>query len=246
MDLAGAMCDGSLMKAGGSQMTQQPQASAELPPRSTVASTPHQRSRRSGISTRLRLRWRRDARLFAGIALACVGGALAWILWPANNAGATPALVALRDLPAGLVVDASDVAVANVDVPRATAELLVQVAAGQRLTRTVAAGALLTDADVQVSGIRRDEVRLVSINVEPGHAPPDARRGDEVEIWATPDHALSAVDSRLVARVVIADVSAADTSLGDRVFVMQMSASQSPRVISALRNHAIDLVEVSR
>jgi hypothetical protein len=152
--------------------------------------------------------------------------------------------MAVHDLPAGMVIGESDVTAVDVQLPSQTSALIVNDVIGTQVIRPVAAGMLLAAADVR--GRQATAVRQVSISIEPGHAPPAAKRGDVVEVWATAKDVLTPEPSRMVARVVVAQVADADSALGDRVFVVQVSAQQSARVVSALRNHAIDLVEVTR
>ncbi|MEY5145454.1 MAG: Chaperone for flagella basal body P-ring formation [Actinomycetota bacterium] len=198
------------------------------------------RARRATV----RRRWWADGRLITGIALAASGVALAWFMWPSSAAATSRALMAVHDLPAGMVIGESDVTAVDVQLPSQTSALIVNDVIGTQVIRPVAAGMLLAAADVR--GRQATAVRQVSISIEPGHAPPAAKRGDVVEVWATAKDVLTPEPSRMVARVVVAQVADADSALGDRVFVVQVSAQQSARVVSALRNHAIDLVEVTR
>ena len=202
-------------------------------------------SRPSRAMRSARRRWL-DIRLLVGVLLAGGGAAVAWVMWPSNAAETTTALVAARDLPEGMVIGTQDLVHVAVQVPASTSAVLAPSGIGRQLARNVQAGSLLTTSDLRRDSGGASGVRHVSISVEPGHAPPSASRGDVVEVWATPDSAFATGPSRMVARVVIADVADSDSTLGDRVFVVQVSARQSAQLVSALHNHGIDLVEVAQ
>ena len=199
--------------------------------------------------TRLRA-GRRDLRLGAGVALVVLSVVLGarllstagdrvevWSLGPTLSAGTTltsadlvPAAVALDDVRA-YVATSTDLA-------------------GQVLRRDVSSGELLPAAAVG-EGPPASR-RLVTVPVDPLHAPPGLARGERVDLYVTPaDGAAvgSGVDvlpSLVLAGVLVDDPGAADASgvtdlLG---VVLEVSEQDADRAVAAARAGDVDLVRI--
>ena len=194
-------------------------------------------------------RWR-DRRLVAGVLLVLGCALLGSRLLAAADARVL-VWSAARDLAAGTVVEAGDL----VAVPAAAPDLTAYVAAsddpaGVTLARDLAAGELLP-----VSGVRTaaapEPRRLVTVAVEPLHAPPGLEHGERVDVWVTPrDDAAAASPSRATLALeaaLVAQVDAGDEGygVGDAIaVVLDVAAADAESLVSASRQGAVDLVRV--
>ena len=155
--------------------------------------------------------------------------------------------VSARQLPAGLVIAASDVRSVSVAVPAQTVGLMLRTSpVGKSLTRVAMAGALLTKADLVSAS--SGAVRLVTLAVDAGRAPATLSRGAVVDVWATPTGSwdTAAGGSRRVASsVVVSAVSRSDPT-GGLAIKIQVPAAGVARLIAATHAGGIDIVEVPR
>jgi hypothetical protein len=154
-------------------------------------------------------------------------------------------------LSAGTTLDASDL----VAVPVALDDLAAYVPAstylvGQVLRRDVGAGELLPSAAVGEGGAV--DRRLVTVPVDPLHAPPGLARGERVDVYVTPaDGAAvgSGVDvlpSLVLEGALVDDPGAADASGVTELVgvVLDVSAADADRAVAAARAGDVDLVRV--
>lgn len=155
-----------------------------------------------------------------------------------------------RDVPAGHVLAASDVAVVQVDLPDAARYVLAggRSPEGQVLGRAVGDGELLAVGAV-VPPDRLEPRRLVSLPVDRLHASPALRAGDLVDVYATQGAADSAVSAQVVlerARVVAADEDGAALTGGGglRGVVVEVAPEQVGPLVLALQGGRLDLVTV--
>lgn len=193
---------------------------------------------------------RRDLRLAAGVALVVVSVVLgARLLAAADDRVQVWSLAA--PLAAGTTLEDGDL----VAVPVALDDLAAYVGGGTEvvgrvLLRDVAAGELLPAAAVG-DGDPADR-RLVTVPVDPLHAPPGLARGERVDVYVTPaDGAAvgSGVDvlpSLALAGVLVDDPGTADASgvtdlLG---VVLDVSSADADRAVAAARAGDVDLVRV--
>ena len=127
-------------------------------------------------------RWR-DPRLLAGVALVAVAMAGGALLLNRGSVG-TPTVRALRDLPVGVTVSDADVEIVTADIP-GTQAYLAQIEPGDVVVRAIHAGELVpADALTEHAPV---DVRMVTVPVEPLHAPPGLMPGSRVDVWVTSD-----------------------------------------------------------
>jgi hypothetical protein len=154
-------------------------------------------------------------------------------------------------LSAGSTLGSDDL----VAVPVALEDLAAYVAAdsdvvGQVLRRDVAAGELLPAA--AVGDGRPGTRRLVTVPVDPLHAPPGLARGERVDVYVTPSDGASVgagvdvLPSLVLEGVLVADPGAADASgVTDRLgVVLDVAAVDADRAVAAARAGDVDLVRV--
>jgi hypothetical protein len=112
------------------------------------------------------------------------------------------------------------------------------------LVRPVAAGELLpTEA---LGAPHAEQMRVITLPVEPLHAPVDLIAGDRVDIWATPTESSTPGPSALVqASALVAQVAADSVGVGGEIGVsVEIPADRTEALISAVRGGVIDLVTV--
>jgi Flp pilus assembly protein CpaB len=150
-----------------------------------------------------------------------------------------------RDLSPGTQLTADDLIAVSVEVDRVDRYVRADSSAvvGRRLATAVLAGELLP-----VSAVAGNPAsgRLVTIPVEPLHAPTDLAHGNRVDVYVSPRDAVSAGVSRLVvSNALVADVAAdLDSPSGEIAVILQVDPAQTPALISASRGGVIDLVAV--
>jgi Flp pilus assembly protein CpaB len=172
---------------------------------------------------------------------ATVAGAL---LWSGGSEG-TAVWRAVRDLPAGAQVGAGDVESIVVIAPEGTSYVIAEKLPEGRLTRPIAAGELLPANSTSTSA--PSDVRLVTVPVEPMHAPVDLGAGSVVDVWVTAEGDIGgAGTSELVLERVRVDAVAADADgvSGTIAVVLEVSTRDAPALIAAVRSGALDLVAV--
>lgn len=153
---------------------------------------------------------------------------------------------AARDLAPGTILEDADLIAMPVQVNQVdryigadSDELL-----GRRVTRPMGADELVP---VGAIGTGRADTRLITVPVEPIHAPTDLAHGDLVDVYVSPrDAGTAGGASRLaLAAVTIADVAPdIDSMTGELAVVLEVGADQAGDVVSASRSGVLDLVRV--
>lgn len=191
--------------------------------------------------TLVRVRWR-DGRLWLGVALIIVsmlvGSRLLShsdervVVWRATHD------LSIGSSPEGL----EPVAVALGDVTNSYARATSEPVGV--LVRPVAAGELLPASALGASD--ESSMRVVTMPVEPLHAPVGLLPGDRVDIWSTPtESALSGVSSLVEESAVVTAISADSMGIGGEIGVaVSIPESRADALIAALRGGAVDLVSV--
>jgi hypothetical protein len=118
---------------------------------------------------------------------------------------------------------------------------------GGVLTRDVGAGELLPAGAVGVG--RRPDRRLVTIPVDPLHAPPGLARGERVDVYVTPSDPAADVVAKptlVLARALVADPGISDTTgvTSQIGVVLDVASNDAARAVSAARGGDVDLVRV--
>jgi len=194
------------------------------------------------LSPRLaRARWR-DLRLWLGVVLIIASMVIGSRLMSHSDDRVT-VWRATHDLSVGAVPsDLEPVAVGLGEVGQgyARASQLPDAV----LVRPVAAGELLPSA--ALGAPHAEQMRVITLPVEPLHAPVDLIAGDRVDIWATPTESSTPGPSALVqASALVAQVAADSVGVGGEIGVsVEIPADRAEALISAVRGGVIDLVTV--
>ncbi|MBI1377071.1 MAG: flagellar biosynthesis protein FlgA [Frankiales bacterium] len=193
---------------------------------------------------------RHDLRLALGIALVVVA-----VVAGARLIGAADDRVTVwslrSSLAAGTTLRADDLVAVPVGadsldayVPQATD------VAGAVLTRDVGPGELLPAAALGPSDAAR---RLVTVPVDPLHAPPGLVRGERVDVYVSPRDGTSlaaggvaVLPSLVLAGALVADPGSVDPAgVGTQVgVVLDVAAADADRAVAAARGGDVDLVRV--
>ncbi len=194
---------------------------------------------------------RRDVRLALGVGLVVLCVVLGGRLLTTSGDRAS-VWSARTGLAAGTTLRADDL----VAVPVALEDIAAYVAsstevAGRPLVRDVGAGELLPAAAVSTaaSGSRR----LVTVAVDPLHAPAGLARGERVDVYVSPKDGTSVgqdgvtvLPTLVLAAALVADPGAVDsggtsTQVG---VVLDVAAKDADQAVAAARGGDVDLVRV--
>lgn len=189
-----------------------------------------------------RMRWR-DARLWLGVALMGVamfagarllgGGQDTAVVWRAT-----------RDLPAGAVPVAEPIEVSLGEA--ASAYLPASASLDGRLRLPVPAGALIP-ADA-LGMAPQAGTRLVTLAIDPLHAPVGLAAGDVVDIWATGvDGASTIIEAPqlVLPEVQVVQVDGENLGVGgEMAVVVEVPQASAPDLVRSTRSRVLDLVAV--
>ena len=115
---------------------------------------------------------------------------------------------------------------------------------GRRLGRAIGQDELVAITAIGASDADR---RLITVPVEPVHAPTDVAHGDRVDVYSSPrDAATAGGSSRLVLTgALVEQVSTdIDSARGELAVVLDVRADQAALVVNAVRTGVLDLVRV--
>ena len=193
---------------------------------------------------------RRDLRLALGVALVLVSVVLGSRL--IASAGDRVDVWAVRaPLAAGTTLHDDDLVRTPVAADSLSAYVLAsRDVVGARLTRDVGAGELLPASALGRAGADR---RLVTVPVDPLHAPPGLARGERVDVYVTPKDGVSVggdgvtvLPSLVLPGVVVADPGAPDPAGASAQIgvVLDVAAKDADRAVAAARAGDLDLVRV--
>jgi hypothetical protein len=191
--------------------------------------------------TLVRVRWR-DGRLWVGVALIIVSMVVGSRLISHSDDRVT-VWRATHDLSIGSTpVDLEPVAVSLGDSTSQYVRTTVDPLGV--LVYPVAAGELLPAAALGVAG--SEPMRVITLPVEPLHAPVGLITGDRVDIWFTPDQSSMPGPSRLVESSALVSAIAADSiGVGGEIGVaISVPQARAEAIIAAVRGGVIDLVAV--
>jgi hypothetical protein len=193
---------------------------------------------------------RRDVRLALGVVLV-VASVVVGSRVLASADDRVPVWSAASALAAGTTLAADDL----VATPVAVDDLAAYAAAsqdlvGMRLVRDLGAGELVPSSALS-AGDAVDR-RLVTVPVDPLHAPPTLARGELVDVYVSPRDGASVgtgvdvLPALVLARVLVADPGSVDTSgAGDQLgVVLDVAAADADRAVAAARGGEVDLVRV--
>jgi hypothetical protein len=193
---------------------------------------------------------RRDVRLALGVVLV-VASVVVGSRVLASADDRVPVWSAASALAAGTTLAADDlvptpVSVDDLEAYAATSQDLV----GLRLSRDLGAGELVPRS--ALSAADAVDRRLVTVPVDPLHAPPTLARGELVDVYVSPRDGASVGDgvdvlpALVLARALVADPGSLDTSgAGDQLgVVLDVAAADADRAVAAARGGEVDLVRV--
>lgn len=151
-----------------------------------------------------------------------------------------------HDLAAGSVVNADDLAAVPVALDQAQRYVGADDSAivGRRLARAIGRDELVA---ISAVGSSDADSRLITVPVEPVHAPTDLAHGDRVDVYSSPrDAATAGGSSRLVLmNALVSQLSTdVDTARGELAVVLDVRADQAAAVVTAARTGVLDLVRV--
>jgi hypothetical protein len=201
------------------------------------------RANRAKASGRLRtVRWR-DLRLWLGLGLMIVAMIVGARLMTGSDEMVS-VWRATRDLGVGAVPEAERVSVSlgTIDESYLTA---ASPLAG-RMLLPVPVGALIPAAAVGTG--TPSNTRMVTVAVDPLHAPTELAPGDRVDVWATQSdgaQTVSAPPLLALASVLVVAAGGEDVGLGGEIaVVLEVPADQVHIVVAAVRTGSIDLAAV--
>lgn len=153
---------------------------------------------------------------------------------------------AKHDLSAGTSVTTADVIAVPVNGENAGRYLDAQSndIVGKQLNRSVGAQELLP---VTAVAIGASDTRLVTVPVQPAHAPQALTRGERVDVYLSArESSASTAASRLVMANALVDEVAddIDSASGQIAVVLQVGSDQAAALVAASRGGVIDLVRV--
>lgn len=190
-----------------------------------------------------------DARFVAGVFLVLVSVvAGSTLLARADDTVGVWAVT--RDVAAGEVLSAADVAVVQVDLPDPARYVLAggRTPEGQVLGRAVGSGELLAVGAV-LPPDRLEPRRLVSLPVDRLHVSPGLRPGDLVDVYSTRGTAEAVVAADVVLQQVrVVSTAEDDPALaaggGLRAVVVEVAPQDVGPLVLALQGGRLDLVTV--
>ena len=171
------------------------------------------------------------------------------------SSGDRVAVWSLREsLAAGTTLHEDDV----VAVPAAAGTVSAYVpqssdVAGRTLARDVGAGELLPAAALADDAAA--DRRLVTVPVDPLHAPPGLARGERVDVYVTPKDGTSTAQdggtghpALVLAGVLVADPGTVDSEGASSQLgvVIDVGVAEVGRAVAAARGGEVDLVRVGR
>lgn len=194
-----------------------------------------------------------DTRLVLGVALVLISV----LLGARTLSGADDAQLvwsASRDLAAGTVLAEDDLTLAKARLFGTSGRYLAGSKPVGYLVRRSVSASELVPVDALVAPGPTSSRREVTVPVLAGHLPPDLRRGEQVDLYVTPDD--KAVQRGVAAgpRLVLAALTVADVvrsgGLGasgqDQPVVLAVAPPQVLAVVQALSEGRLDLVRVPR
>jgi len=189
----------------------------------------------------VRVRWR-DGRLWLGVVLIIASMVVGSRLISHSDERVT-VWRATHDLSIGSVpADLEPVAVALGDATAGYVRASVDPVGV--LVHPVAAGELLPIAALGAAGSM--PMRVITLPVEPLHAPVGLLPGDRVDIWATPtESSMPGMSSLVEPSVLVAAIASDSMGVGGEIGVaIEIPEARAEAIIAAVRGGVIDLVAI--
>ena len=181
-----------------------------------------------------------DLRLVFGVLLVLASIAVGAVV-VSRASDTQPAVVVTRDLAAGTVLTADDLAIKQVQLPadgRRAYLAAMHDAVHRELNRAVSKGELLPAAAIRAAPVRT----TLTVPLESGAAP-DLRAGQRIEVWvSTPDCASTVLLADVAVQAVHVDNGGSfTTGTGGQDVVISVDRSLADRVVSALAIQDVQL-----
>jgi hypothetical protein len=194
---------------------------------------------------------RRDVRLAVGVTLVVVSVVLGGRL-VASSGDRVPVWSLRQSLAAGTTLHEDDL----VAVPAAAGTVTAYVpqatdVTGRTLARDVGVGELLPAA--ALTDAATADRRMVTVPVDPLHAPPALSRGERVDVYVSPKDGASVgqdgvtvLPTLVLAGALVADPGVADTAgtTSQLGVVLDVGTRDAGRAVAAARGGDVDLVRV--
>lgn len=186
---------------------------------------------------------RKDVRLYLGLALV-LGSMLVGAKVIASSDTRVQLWTAQSDLAAGTTLRSQDLRAVSVGVDDESSYVDSSTSLiGKVLRRPIGAGELIgASAVADAAPIKR---RLVTIAVDPLHAPPGLARGERVDVYVTPSDAAGGPTQPvlMLTGALVADPGATDgTGSGQVGVVVDVSTADAAKAIEAARGGQVDVV----
>ncbi len=186
---------------------------------------------------------RRDLRLYLGIALVLLSMLIGAKLMSSADSR-TELWTAASDLSAGTVIQQGDLRPMAVGVDDESSYVNSATSLiGKVLRRSVGAGELIGAAAVADAPAAKH--RLVTIAVDPLHAPPGLARGERVDVYVTPSDAATGVTEPMLvlSGALVADPGSPDASgSGQLGIVVDVPIAETVKAVQAARGGQVDVV----
>lgn len=188
-------------------------------------------------------KYRRDLRLYLGIALVLLSMLIGAKLMSSADSR-TELWTAGSDLSAGTVIQQGDLRPMAVGVDDESSYVNTATSLiGKVLRRSVGAGELIGAAAIADAPPAKH--RLVTIAVDPLHAPPGLARGERVDVYVTPSDAASGVSAPelVLSSALVADPGTPDASgSGQLGIVVDVPIAETVKAVQAARGGQVDVV----
>lgn len=186
---------------------------------------------------------RKDVRLYLGLALV-LASMLIGAKVVASSDTRAQLWTAQTDLAAGTTLRAQDLraAAVGVDDPSSYVDDSTSLI-GKVLRRPIGAGELIGAS--AIADAAPDKRRLVTIAVDPLHAPPGLARGERVDVYVTPSDTSAGpmTPMLMLSGALVADPGGADASGSGQVgVVVDVSTSDAAKAVEAARGGQVDVV----
>jgi hypothetical protein len=208
-----------------------------------MAVPPSPPARRTGVA-------RRDLRLALGVALVVVSVVVgSRVLASADDRVAVWSVAS--PLAAGTTLAADDLVATPVAVDDLAAYAVTSTdLVGRRTTRDLGAGELVPLS--ALAGEQPADRRLVTVPVDPLHAPPSLARGETVDVYVSPKDGasvgagLDVLPALVLPGALVADPGSLDAAgTTDQLgVVLDVAARDADRAVAAARGGEVDLVRV--
>ena len=153
---------------------------------------------------------------------------------------------AAADLPAGTTLTSADIRLVGVRLDDGVDRYVGTAGespAGRTLAAPISAGELLPVSALAQAAVNQ---RLVTLPVDALHLPPGLGRGEQVDIYVTPQPEEGGDPALVLPAAVVSDVVAeAGFAAGQTAVVVEVDAADAGVVVGAVRSGDVDVVRLA-